>query len=239
MKTTKINRQKIYEVIAEQIKQQIMSGDLKPGDRLPTGKELCEMYQVGRSTVREALSALEIMGLIETRQGEGSTVKTWKAEDMEFLNFQDLLISEETVLELMEARKSLETSISRMAAAKRTEEDLKKLEDNLKNMELNVTNVNESKKFDMLFHQTLAQSTHNSIMVHLMKTISDHMDKAMEEIRRITLGNPRLSERILKEHRSIYQAVVDQDSDLAQQKMLEHLGHFENEMIEYYRSKRG
>ena len=73
-----------------------------------------------------------------------------------------------------------ETSISRMAAAKRTEEDLKKLEDNLKNMELNVTNVNESKKFDMLFHQTLAQSTHNSIMVHLMKTISEHMDKAME-----------------------------------------------------------
>ena len=239
MKTTKINRQKVYEVIAQQIKQQIMSGDLKPGDRLPTGKELCEMYGVGRSTVREALSALEIMGFIETRQGEGSTVKTWKAEDMEFLNLQEFLISEETVLELMEARKSLETSISRMAAAKRTEEDLKKLEENLKNMELNITNVNESKKFDMLFHQTLAQSTHNSIMVHLIKTISDHMDKAMGEIRRITLGNPKLSERILKEHRSIYQAIVDQDSDLAQQKMLEHLGHFENEMIKYYQRDKG
>jgi GntR family transcriptional regulator, transcriptional repressor for pyruvate dehydrogenase complex len=238
MKMTKINRQKIYEVIAEQIKQQIMNGDLKPGDRLPTGKELCEMYQVGRSTVREALSALEIMGLIETRQGEGSTVKTWKAENMEFPNLQDFLISEETVLELMEARKSLEISISRMAAVKRTEEDLKKLEANLKSMEQNLTNANESKRIDMLFHKILARSTHNSIMVHLLETISDQMDKAMEEIRRITFGSPSLSERILKEHRSIYEAVVDQDLTLAQQKMLDHLGHFESEMIEYYKSKR-
>ncbi|WP_428911950.1 FadR/GntR family transcriptional regulator [Niallia sp. Krafla_26] len=238
MKTTKINRQKIYEVIAEQIKQQIIDGDLKPGDRLPTGKELCEMYGVGRSTVREALSALEIMGLIETRQGEGSTVKTWNPEIMALPNFQDFLISEETVLELMEARKSLEISISRMAAIKRTEEDLNKLEDNLKYMELNLSNPNESKKTDMLFHKLLAQSTQNSIMVHLIEAISDQMDKAMEEIRRITFGSPSLSRKILKEHRAIYQAVVEQNTALAQQKMLDHLGHFEGEMGEYYKSKK-
>ena len=238
MKTTKINRQKVYEVIAEQIKQQIINGDLKPGERLPTGKELCEMYQVGRSTVREALSALEIMGLIETRQGEGSTVKAWKPEDIELPNFQDFLISEETVLELMEARKSLEISISRMAAIKRTEEDLKKLEDNLNNMELNITNAKESKKIDMLFHQTLAQSTHNSIMVRLLGTISDQMDKAMEEIRRVSFNTPGLSKRVMEEHRRIYHAVVKQDSALAQQRMLEHLEYFEGEMIDYYKSKR-
>lgn len=238
MQPTKINRQKIYEVIATQIKQKIMNGDLKPGDRLPTGKELCEMYQVGRSTVREALSALEIMGLIETRQGEGSTVKAWKPEDVELPNLQDYLISEETVLELMEARKALEISISRMAAIKRTEEDLKKLEENLNNMELNITNAKESKKIDMFFHKILAQSTHNSIMVRLLETISEQMDKAMEEIRRISFNRPGLTKRILEEHRSIYQAVVEKNPILAQQNMLDHLEHFENEMIEYYESKR-
>ncbi|WP_338450116.1 FCD domain-containing protein [Niallia oryzisoli] len=133
----------------------------------------------------------------------------------------------------MEARKSLEISISRMAVIKRTEEDLKKLEENLNNMELNITNANESKKIDILFHRILAQSTHNSIMVRLLETISEQMDKAMEEIRRISFNRPGLTKRILEEHRSIYQAVVEKNPILAQQNMLDHLEHFENEMIEY------
>ncbi|WP_338450096.1 FadR/GntR family transcriptional regulator [Niallia oryzisoli] len=237
MKPTKINRQKIYEIIAEQIKDQILSGALKPGERLPTGKELCEMYQVGRSTVREALSALEIMGLIETRQGEGSTVKKFNPEDVGLPDFQQILISEETIIELMEARKSLELSNARLAAQKRTEEDLKKLEDNLKTMELNITNKKESKRIDMLFHQIVAQSTQNTIMARLLETISDSMDKAMEEIRRITFDNPVLTKKILEEHRQIYHAIVEQNPLLAQQKMAEHLDHFEGAMKNYYQSK--
>lgn len=237
METKKINRQKIYEIIAEQIKQQIISGALKPGERLPTSKELCKAYQVGRSTVREALSALEIMGLIETRQGEGSTVKSFNPEDIGLPDFQQILISEETVFELMEARKSLELSNARLAAQKRTEEDLKKLKENLNLMELNITNEEESKKFDMLFHQILAQSTHNSIMARLLETISDSMDKAMEKIRRITFDSPVLSKKVLEEHRQIYQAIVEQNSLLAHQKMAEHLDHFEGAMKDYYSSQ--
>lgn len=231
MKATKINRQKVYEVIAEQIKQQIISGALKPGERLPSSKELCEMYQVGRSTVREALSALELMGFIETHQGEGSYIKKFNSEDIGLPDFQKMLISKETLLELMEARKSLELSIAQLAAQKRTEEDLKKLEENLNLMELNITDVKESKKLDMLFHQTLAQSTQNSIMARLLESISEPMDKGMEEIRRITFNSPDLAQNVLKEHRQIYQAVVEQNPLLAQQKMAEHLDHFEGKML--------
>lgn len=238
MRTEKITRQKIYEIIAEQIKEQIISGELKPGERLPTSKELCEMYQVGRSTVREALSALEIMGLIETRQGEGSTVKVYHADDIKLPDFQDILITEEAVFELMEARKSIEISNARLAAMKRTEEDLVKLKENLKKMEANLTNEQESKQADMEFHQILAQSTHNSIMVRLITAISDQMSKAMEEIRRITFNSPALSKRVLDEHARIFQAVERQDTMLAQQRMLEHLDHFETEMRAYYQSKK-
>lgn len=238
MRTEKINRQKIYEIIAEQIKGQIISGELKPGEKLPTSKELCEMYQVGRSTVREALSALEIMGLIETRQGEGSTVKAYNSDDIKLPDFQDILITEEAVFELMEARKSIEISNARLAAVKRTEEDLLKLKDNLKKMEANLTNVQKSKQADMEFHQILAEATQNSIMLRLINAISDQMSKAMEEIRRITFNSPALSKRVFEEHYRIFQAVEIQNTMLAQQRMLEHLDHFETEMRNYYKSKK-
>lgn len=226
----------MYEIIAEQIKQQIISGALQPGERLPTSKELSERYQVGRSTVREALSALEIMGLIETRQGEGSTVKSFNSEDVGMPDFQQFLVSKETVFELMEARKSLELSNAGLAAQKRTEEDLKNLQDNLNRMELSIINEEDTEKWDMLFHLILAQATHNSIMVRLLETISDPMNKAMKEIRRITFNNPILSKRVLKEHRLVYQAIVDKNPSLAQQMMSEHLEHFEQEMKNHYKT---
>jgi GntR family transcriptional repressor for pyruvate dehydrogenase complex len=98
----------MYEIIAEQIKNQIMSGALKPGERLPTSKELSERYQVGRSTVREALSALEVMGFIETRQGEGSTVKIFKSEDVGMPDFQSFLVSRITFDSPVLSKKVLE-----------------------------------------------------------------------------------------------------------------------------------
>jgi GntR family transcriptional repressor for pyruvate dehydrogenase complex len=226
----------MYEIIAEQIKNQIMSGALKPGERLPTSKELSERYQVGRSTVREALSALEVMGFIETRQGEGSTVKIFKSEDVGMPDFQSFLVSKETIFELMEARRSLEVSNAGLAAEKRTEEDLKKLQENLNLMELSIINEEDTEKWDMDFHILLGQATHNSIMVRLLETISDPMNKAMKEIRRITFDSPVLSKKVLEEHRRIYQAIADQDPILAQQMMAEHLAHFEQEMRNHYQS---
>lgn len=236
METTKITRQKMYEIIADQIKNQIMNGALKPGERLPTSKELSERYQVGRSTVREALSALEVMGFIETRQGEGSTVKIFKPEDVGMPDFQSFLVSKETIFELMEARRSLEVSNAGLAAEKRTEEDLKKLQENLNRMELSIINEEDTEKWDMDFHILLGQATHNSIMVRLLETISDPMNKAMKEIRRITFDSPVLSKKVLDEHRRIFQAIANQDSKLAQQMMTEHLAHFEKEMKNYYQS---
>ena len=89
---------RIYEQIADHIKQQILDGKLKPGEKLPSDKELCQLYSVGRSTIREALSALKIIGLIETRQGEGSTICKINPEDVEMPDFSGLLLSDKTIL---------------------------------------------------------------------------------------------------------------------------------------------
>lgn len=237
MEGTKMTTEKIYEKIAEHIKQQIFTGSLKPGEKLPSDKELCQLYSVGRSTIREAMSALKIMGLLESRQGEGSYVKIYNSEDVGMPDFSGFLLSDETILELMEARKSLELSNVELAASKRTDENLKKFQEILHQMEFNLINEDESEKADMLFHRTLAEATQNSIMVRLLDTIAEQMEKAMREIRRMGFSNPSTANRLLKEHKKIYQAIVKQDIEKAHKYMKDHLEHFEDELRNHMKSK--
>jgi GntR family transcriptional repressor for pyruvate dehydrogenase complex len=125
MEFIKIASSKIYEQIASQIKDQIVSGKLLPGDKLPSTRELSESFQAGRSTVREALSALKAMGLVEIHQGEGSYVRKINPSDLEMPQLDAFIMSRSAILELLEARKSLEISNAALAAEKRTEEDLR------------------------------------------------------------------------------------------------------------------
>ncbi|WP_331436811.1 FadR/GntR family transcriptional regulator [Gordoniibacillus kamchatkensis] len=124
MEYPKFENRKIYEKIAAHLEEQIAGGVLKPGDKLPSTKELSESYQVGRSTIREALSALKAKGLLDIHQGEGSYVRKVEPGDVQLPKLATLLLSKESVLELLEARKALETANAGIAAAKRTEADL-------------------------------------------------------------------------------------------------------------------
>ncbi|WP_413376702.1 FadR/GntR family transcriptional regulator [Alkalihalobacillus sp. 1P02AB] len=237
MQPLKMTSLRIYEKIADHIKQQILEGQLKPGEKLPSDKELCELYSVGRSTLREALSALKIMGFIETRQGEGSTVCKIDPQHIGMPDFTGLLLSDKSILELVEARKSLEISNVELAASKRTDNDLKKFEEIINQMELKVLNKEESEKEDMIFHQTIAKATQNSIMVQLIETISIQMEKAMREIRRMGFINPKSTNILLEEHKRIYQAIAEQDVEKAHKSMKDHLERFEYELQNYMESK--
>ncbi|WP_375088734.1 FadR/GntR family transcriptional regulator [Peribacillus sp. RS7] len=237
MEPLKMTTVRIYEKIADHIKQQILDGKLKSGDKLPSDKELCQLYSVGRSTIREALSALKIMGLIETRQGEGSTICKIDPESVGMPDFSGLLLSDKTILELMEARKSLEISNVELAASKRTDQDLKKFKQIINQMEVNVLNKKESEKEDMIFHHTIAKATQNAIMVRLLDTISEQMEKAMREIRRMGFSNPLSANIILEEHKNIYQAIAEQDVKKAHKSIKEHMEHFEYELRNYMKSK--
>jgi GntR family transcriptional repressor for pyruvate dehydrogenase complex len=237
MEPMKMTTVRIYERIADHIKQKILDGTLKPGDRLPSDKELCQLYSVGRSTIREALSALKIMGLIETRQGEGSTVCKVDPDDVRMPDFSGFLLSDETILELMEARKLLEISNVEVAANKRSDQDIEKFKQIIDQMEINLLNDEESEKEDMLFHHTIAVATHNNIMVKLLDTISEQMEKAMREIRRLGFINTTSAKRVLLEHKNIYEAIREQDIEKAQKSMKDHLEHFEQEIRNYMKLK--
>ncbi|MNI04490.1 HTH-type transcriptional regulator LutR [compost metagenome] len=234
MDIIRIAPRKIYEEIADQIKEQITSGKLLPGDKLPSTRELTERFQVGRSTVREALSALKAMGLVEIHQGEGSYVRKVNPSDVEMPPLESLIMSRITILELLEARKSLEISNAALAAEKRTEEDLKAFKLILELMKNNLGDETQGEKADIAFHLTLAKATHNSIIVRLLETISTQMELAIRETRRLQMySNKSVSTQLWEEHQAIFEAIEAGNASLAQEKMKLHLFHVERVLLQF------
>ncbi len=230
----KITPRNIYDEIADRLKEQIVSGVWAPGAKLPSTKELSETFGVGRSTVREALSALKAMGLVDSRQGGGSYVRRTDAGSVGMPDLSGLLLGREAVLELLEARRALESANAGLAARSRTEQDLQVFEQLLARMEQVGSDKLEGERLDVEFHTALAQATHNSIMVRLLETISGPMAEAIRETRRLWLyADPRVAEQLRTEHRRIYEAVRDGDGAAAQAAMLAHLDHVERTLRRY------
>ncbi|MFJ9498136.1 FadR/GntR family transcriptional regulator [Brevibacillus centrosporus] len=235
MDLSKLAKKNHYEHIIEQIKELILSGGLAPGDKLPSTKDLSEQFGVGRSTTREALSALKAMGLIDIRQGGNCTVKSTSLPSPTLLpDLQPLLANRQTILELLEVRKSLEVSNAAIAAVKRDEQDLLLLEQILTEMSQHMGNEEVGESTDLRFHSTLARSTHNSIMVQLFETIASHLELVIRETRRVEIyANQAVSQQFFEEHRAIFQALKDQDAHLAQARMKDHLQHVEGILLRY------
>lgn len=234
MKISKISKRSIYDEITKQLQQLIINGTFKPGQKLPSTKQLAEKFDVGRSTMREALSALKAMGLIDIRQGEGCIVRQFDSVNMNLSELQSLHISQTVLLELLEARKALEVANAGLAAAKRTEEDLQTFQKLLQTMKHHLGNEVEGERMDLQFHTALAKATHNSIMVRLLETISNQMETAIRETRRLYMYSDRfVSEKLWQEHQAIYEAIEKQDVEAAMETMRNHLYHVEQVLTKY------
>lgn len=206
----------------------IKNGTLKPGDKLLPVHQLAEQFQVGRSAVREALSALRAMGLIEMKQGEGTYVRNFDPSSLTKSLNNKLLMKKEDILNLLEVRKVLEVGAVRAAAAKRTEANLQNMKQWLDEMAKSIGDEKAGEKADFHFHMGIAESSHNNILLELMNHVSEMIAETIGESRRIILyGEQTTSERLLEEHQSIYDAVLKQDVELAQQAMLDHLTNVE------------
>jgi GntR family transcriptional repressor for pyruvate dehydrogenase complex len=238
MEITRISSRKISDEMAQQIKEQIMSGKILPGDKLPSTRELSERYQVGRSTVREALSALKAMGLLDIYQGEGCYVRGFDVADVEIPQLNKLLMSKDTLLELIEARKLLEVSMAGLAAQKRNAEDLRDFEAILIQMQEHLGDEVKGEKADISFHLRVAQATHNSIMMRMLETISTTMEVAIRETRRIQMyANASIAQQLYNEHHQIYLAIQAGQPELAQNTMKQHLRHVEQVLMKFLQYK--
>ena len=194
-------------------------------------------FQVGRSTIREALSALKAMGLIEMRQGEGTFVREFDPKQITFPLSMGILMNEEDILHLLEVRKIVESGTTVAAARRRTNQDLVALKKALELMKVahNLQDDELGEQADLQFHLSLAQASGNPILVNLMNHISVLTGDTMGETRRLWLVSQQTTtEKLYEEHQLIYHMIEKQNEEKALEAMMNHLGNVNNILNTYF-----
>jgi len=210
---------RIYEEIVRQIRMLIADGHLKSGDRLPPERDLAERFRVSRTSVREAMRALESRGLIGIRPGEGAFVREVSIETLVEPLALVILAQRETIADLYEARRLLEPPIAALAARRATDDELAEMTRILDDQGTEVTAGRTGLVQDAAFHTALAHSTHNRAITRIVTTLMDLLAQSREE----SLSIPGRPVRSHGDHRHVLAAVAARDARRAEQAMLDHL----------------
>lgn len=183
----------------------IQSGEWKVGDRIPSEPELARAFSVSHNTIREALQSLIHMGMLEARPGDGTYVM---ASDRFAVAVSNRL-KESELPQILEARLALEKEIARLAAIKRTEEDLKILAAALKDC---YARTRPGIEDDMLFHAAVARATHNTVLAELYNIIIRNVQENLETL----LEEKQYEAGAMKLHDDLLEAIRTQDADTAE-----------------------
>lgn len=220
-----IERRNIYELVAERLLEHISRRRLRPGDVLPTERELTQTYGVGRSSVREALRMLQSNGLIKPA-GKGTFVVAEFANPLHHSLHLLLTLQETDLRELFEVRKILEGETAALAAVRRTPEDLAQMERAIGEMVEGLAAQEQYIEADLRFHLTVAAATRNRIALRMMQAVRDLLQRALASIYYIP-GSPQ---RSIEQHRLILDAIARGDAAAARQRMSEHLARVEGDI---------
>ena len=158
--------------IVEQVRDLIKEGKLKPGDKLPPEQVLAEKFGTSRPSVREALSALEILGITESRGGKGNFIKDTPRSPLYEQKVMELE-EEESPFELLEARKAVEIEIAELAAKKATTKDIDAISESLNEMKGALSNIPRMMELDGEFHPSIARAAHNNLLFSMMIYLTD------------------------------------------------------------------
>jgi len=218
-----VRKTRVYEKIAQQIQRLIRDGLLKPGDKLPPERELAEMFQVSRGSLRDAIRALELMGLVEPRQGEGTVVLAPSSESLINPLAAALLPERELVSELLEFREMIEPALARRAATYASPEDLDLLEAILRRQKEKVDRGELAIEEDSEFHYAIANAAKNSVVLKVLDMFMDLLRESREQSLQV---EGRL-QKSLAGHRLILQAIQRHDSSAAEAAMRRHIEEIE------------
>ncbi len=209
----------------DKIKQMIVSGRVRPGEKLPREADLAAELGLSRNSLREAVKALSLINVLDVRQGDG-TYATSLAPSLllEALSFIVDFHRDDTVLEFLEIRRILEPAATAMAAIRMPDEDRIELGKVLDATDAG-SPVEAFVATDLEFHRQIAIGSGNSVLASLVDNMSLPTTRA-----RVWRGmtEPRAQERTLLEHRSIYQAIMNRDADLARSWATVHISGIES-----------
>ncbi|UCH22365.1 MAG: FadR family transcriptional regulator [Deltaproteobacteria bacterium] len=178
-----IQRSSASELVIKEILESIKSGKLMPGDKLPPERELTKMFGVGRSTLREAISALVLVGYLEVIQGRGTFLrKDFKPANLSAMELGDIQTAA-SIIDLVEVREILECNAVKLAAHRAASDDILRIKTALARMKETIDDYKRFSEYDFDFHIALAQATGNEMILEMMKLI---VNKVHEQYDRFT-----------------------------------------------------
>ena len=229
MRKYAIQKKKLYEEVMDQISKLIASGEYKVGDRLPSLQELSEMFEVGKPTLREALSVLASAGVVEIRHGSGIFVHRTGTEEIPSSVFLGS-VERDNLLSWLEFRQAIEGEAARLAAIRREDSDLIQIEEAQDQLEAEINQGRIGAEWDYLFHERIALATHNPIFSQAITTTADILKQYFELSLRQSLAMPSRRGVVMTEHREILAYLQRQDSVGAREAMLRHLENVEKKV---------
>jgi DNA-binding FadR family transcriptional regulator len=213
-----IVRSSLSEQVARHLEEWIISRALRPGDRLPSEREMCEQFGLSRTVIREAVKVLAERGLVSIQPGRGNFVSQLSARDLTETVNRFLRFSNEAYEDLLEVRELLEVKIAELAAQRAGPEDCERLKAAVEAMVAARDDAGGYLEADQTFHSVLAQATQSGVILALIDSLVGYL----EDIRLMGFS-VNADKRGPDEHRQIYQAVCDRNPAAARRAMREHL----------------
>jgi GntR family transcriptional repressor for pyruvate dehydrogenase complex len=223
-----VKKTKVYEKVVEQLQRMIRDGLVKPGEKLPPERELAETFQVGRSSVRDAIRTLELMGLVEARQGEGTVVREPSGDVLANPLTAMLLQQRELVSELLELRGMIEPTLAARAATHASAGDLAHLEDILRRQKDKVGRGELAIEEDSEFHYSIAQAAQNKVVLQVVDVFMD----LLRESRKQSLQVEGRLQKSLASHQQILRAIAEHDAAAAESSMRRHIQEIETIVLQ-------
>lgn len=211
----RVPRVRLYELLADQLVDHVEQAGLRPGDRLPAERLLAERFGVSRTSVRQALVALEVKGVVEVRHGGG----VFLTAGAHSAALDGLVQRAERLSDILAVREALEVKIAELAASHCRDEDRRSIERALQQMEDDIGRGGIGAEADAAFHRAITTASRNPVMLDLMDAVSDRI----LESRIASLSQPGRPPVSLAGHRDIAAAVLDGDAQAAGEAMRAHL----------------
>ena len=208
--------------VADQLAAQIHAGEFTPGDKLPTEAKLVEQFQVSRTVVREAMSRLKSLGLIESRQGSGVYVSASPA--FAPLNFDARHAeSKVAVLQMVEVRRALEAEVAGLAAMRRTDADVARIQVAVQQLEQAAAEGHKGVDEDVLFHRAIAEATRNPFLISTLDYLAQFLKGATGVTRANEARRADFMDAVRSEHLAIVQAIQAGDAVAARAAAARHM----------------
>jgi GntR family transcriptional regulator, transcriptional repressor for pyruvate dehydrogenase complex len=215
---TRVPRTKLAETVAQQLLREIRGKQLEPGTRLPSERELMAGLGVGRSSIREAINGLAMLGVLEIRHGQGAFVANPTASTTPPSAIATALARGFT-RDLFEARQLVEVHVARLAAERRTEADLREIAQALEDHERAVSEDRLAVEPSVRFHVRIAEAAHSDVLASFVSSLGEVMMQRGPELEAV----PGYKQWEIEQHRSVFEPIRDGDPDLAAERMHAHL----------------